>query len=114
MRVTSSLWVSAFIRRVSAEGAYVTVISSGAEGAGAIFIVVNNLQGELSLYGPAPQSFFETDKPDERCFCLSVGDISQQEIDQKLESERRFDPDIWVIEVEDRLGRPFIDIVEDI
>ena len=99
---------------MSAEGAYVTVISSGAEGAGAIFIVVNNLQGELSLYGPAPQSFFETDKPNERCFYLSLGDISQQEIDQKLESERRFDPDIWVIEVEDRLGRPFIDIVEDL
>lgn len=38
---------------------------------------------------------------------------SQGEIDQKISRERSFDPDIWLVEIEDRLARSFIDTVID-
>lgn len=40
-----------------------------------------------------------------------VGPAPEEErvVDQKLERQAKFDPDLWVIEVEDREGRPFLD-----
>jgi hypothetical protein len=30
-----------------------------------------------------------------------------------LQRELRFDPDLWIIEAEDRLGRHFLDLAKD-
>jgi hypothetical protein len=30
-------------------------------------------------------------------------------LDRRLEKEARFDPDVWIVEVEDRAGRHFLD-----
>ncbi len=110
MRVTSSLWVGAFVRRCYAEGATAVVTRRGAEEAGAIFIVVDRLNGDGDLYGPAPQSVFEEDKPSDRIFqLLATG--GQPAISDRIEREARFDPDLWVIAVEDRDGRVFLDTV---
>jgi len=113
MRVTSSLWVSALIRRAQSEGAFATVVHKGAAEAGAVFVCVNDLDNNLALYGPAPQMLYDAGRPSERQFeCLLMGQ-SQGEIDQKISRERSFDPDIWLVEIEDRLARSFIDTVID-
>ncbi|HEV7283535.1 MAG TPA: DUF1491 family protein, partial [Kaistia sp.] len=41
MRVTSGLWVAAYIRRAFVEGAFAAVVRRGSEEAGAIFVVVD-------------------------------------------------------------------------
>ncbi len=113
MRVTSSIWIAAHIRRSQSEGAFATVVHKGAEEAGAIFVVVNDLAGNLTLYGPAPQILYDAGAPSERQFeCLIQGQ-SQSDIDEKIRRERSFDPDIWVLEIEDRLARSFIDTIVD-
>lgn len=111
-RLRSDIWVAALLRRAQVEGAYATLRRRGAEQAGAIFIVVNCLDGRHQLYGPAPQMAFETDETD-RLFIQVLSDATSVMIDERLESEFRFDPDCWVIEVEDRQERPFAEIMPE-
>lgn len=112
-RVKSALWVSALLRRARAEAAFATVINKGEESAGAIFIVVSNMQGQVSLLGPAPQLFLDSDKASERHFEWLIQSGSEDEARARIEREKSFDPDIWVVEIEDREMRPFVqEIVE--
>ena len=112
MRLTSALFVSAQIRRCFAEGASAVVVRRGAEEAGAIFIIVDRLDGTVDLYGPAPQTAFDSDRPTDRLFQRIAERSDNDAVSTRLEKETRFDPDIWVIAIEDRDGRAFIDIVE--
>lgn len=104
MRVTSDLWVSALLRRVQSAGGFGAVPRRGASEAGAIFIVSRSRLGEVTLYGPAPQVAYEEGKPQERGFSKMLGPADDAAIEARLEKERRFDPDLWVVEIE--TGRP--------
>ena len=55
MRLTSDMWVAAYVRRCNVEGVFAAVRRRGAKEAGAIFIKVTRLDGTADLYGPAPQ-----------------------------------------------------------
>ncbi|HZD91591.1 MAG TPA: DUF1491 family protein, partial [Pseudolabrys sp.] len=86
----------------------------GADEAGAVFIKVSRLDGTAVLYGPAPQSAFDEDEVSERLFTAAVGGaapVPETEIEARLTREINFDPDLWVVEVEDRAGRHFLDRV---
>ena len=111
MRVTSSLWVGAYVRRCFAEGAFAAVARRGAEEAGAIFVIVDRLSGSADLYAPAPQTSFEDSRPSERLFQCVAADEPLDAVNARIEREARFDPDLWVIAVEDRDGRAFLDTV---
>jgi hypothetical protein len=113
MRLKSAIWVSAYIRRCHVEGAFAVVRHRGAEEAGAIFIKLNRLDGTAELYGPAPQSAFDDARPADRLFspCIAPQPAPETKIEERLTRELRFDPDAWVIEVEDRAGRHFLDQV---
>jgi hypothetical protein len=112
MRLKSGIWVAAYLRRVQVEGLAAVVRRRGADEAGAVFIVVNRLDGRASLYGPAPQSAFDSSQPPERLFSAMIGGAEpapEAEVEARLSREIRFDPDIWIIELEDRAGRHFLD-----
>jgi hypothetical protein len=112
MRLKSSIWVSAYLRRCDVEGAFAAVRRRGAEEAGAIFIKLNRLDGTGTLFGPAPQSMFEEARPADRLFTALVGGATpaaDADIEARLTREIRFDPDVWIVEVEDRKGRHFLD-----
>jgi hypothetical protein len=111
MRLKSAIWVSAYLRRSRDEGAFPAVRQRGAEEAGAIFIKVNRLDGTADLFGPAPQTAFDEDKPIDRAFTRALGDapLPDAKVEERLAQEIRFDPDIWIIEVEDRAGRHFLE-----
>ncbi|MEO8667569.1 MAG: DUF1491 family protein [Bauldia sp.] len=113
MRVTSAFWVGAYIRRCYGAGAIATVARHGAEEAGAILVVVDWLDGTADLFVPAPQSFFDDSKPADRRFQRVVTRSGREAIAERIGKEERFDPDLWVIEIEDRQGRSFLDLVED-
>ena len=100
MRVTTDFWVSALLKRSFSTGGFAAVVKRGSPEAGAIFVVVRNRFGETVLFGPAPQTSYDTAKPDERHFSrLDVGEDGAA-VDARLEKEKRFDPDIWVVEIE--------------
>ncbi|AXS39938.1 DUF1491 family protein [Breoghania sp. L-A4] len=113
MRLTSEFWVGAYVRRCFGEGAMAAVARRGAKEAGAIFVIVNRLDGTVDYYAPAPQSYFDSDDgPGERKFEKRLAAAPEAEATAKLEREKAMDPDFWVVEVEDRAGRCFLDVVE--
>lgn len=112
MRLKSGIWVAAYVRRCHIEGAFAAVRRRGADEAGAIYIKINRLDGTGTLYGPAPQAVFDEAQPSGRIFTVIVGreaPVPEANIETRIVREIGFDPDIWVIEVEDRAGRHFLD-----
>ncbi|MCC6946894.1 MAG: DUF1491 family protein [Bradyrhizobiaceae bacterium] len=112
MRLKSAIWVAAYVRRSHLEGAFAVVRRRGAEEAGAIFIKVSRLDGTAALYAPAPQSAFEEARPGERLFVPVLRDTygTEAEVEARLAREMKFDPDVWIVEVEDRRGRHFLEL----
>ncbi|PCH46699.1 MAG: hypothetical protein COC23_03580 [Hyphomicrobiales bacterium] len=110
MRVTSQFWVSALCRRVSGQGAFAAVVRSGSSEAGTIFVITTKLDGFSSLWGPAPQSFYDDEQRGTRQFEVLLLDVEDGEISSRIESEARFDSDIWVVEIEDKMGRDFLSL----
>jgi hypothetical protein len=113
MRLKSAIWVSAYIRRCMIEGAYAVVRRRGAEEAGAIFVKIERLDGTSDLFGPAPQTEFDEARPGDRAFvaCLRAQPRPNDDVEKYISRQIEFDPDIWLVEVEDRLGRNFLDRV---
>jgi hypothetical protein len=113
MRLKSALWVSAYVRRCHVEGVFAVIRRRGAEEAGAIFIKVNRLDDTADVYGPAPQSAFEEEHPVDRAFSPAMRTMPAPDAEAEacLARQVRFDPDLWIIETEDRAGRHFLDRV---
>jgi hypothetical protein len=111
MRLKSAIWVAAYLRRCNIEGAFAAVRRHGAEEAGAIFIKINRLDGSAELFGPAPQSAFDEAQPSDRAFSPSLKDqpVPEAKVEERIAREVKFDSDVWVLEVEDRAGRHFLD-----
>lgn len=112
-RVTSALWVAALVRRCNGEGAFAVVARRGAEEAGAIAVVIDRLDGRADLYLPAPQTAFDEDVIADRLFQRVVAEGDRTAIGERLEREKRFDPDLWVVDIEDREGRAFFDLARE-
>jgi hypothetical protein len=112
MRLKSGIWVAAYVRRCHIEGAFAAVRRRGADEAGAVYIKINRLDGSGQLFGPAPQAVFDDANPAGRIFTAILGaaaPVPEADIESRLAREIRYDPDIWIIEVEDRAGRHFLD-----
>jgi hypothetical protein len=100
MRLTTDFWVSALLRRVFGAGGFAAVVKRGAMEAGAVFVLSRDRLGEVTLFGPAPQTAYDTARPDDRLFARIEGLDGAAAIDARLEREKRFDPDIWIVEIE--------------
>jgi hypothetical protein len=113
MRLKSGIWVAAYLRRCQIEGAQAVLRRRGADEAGAVFIKVSRLDGTAEVYGPAPQSAFDEAQPADRAFVRSLRANRATEADAEayLARQIKFDPDIWIVEIEDRAGRNFLDTV---
>lgn len=102
MRLTSEFWVSAYIRAAQAAGDFAVLRKRGATEAGAIFIIVDDMKGNVSLFGPAPQAGL--DDVSDRTFECLLEASDPLTINDRLEKEKRFDPDFWVVEREAHSG----------
>ncbi|RJT33461.1 DUF1491 family protein [Mesorhizobium waimense] len=100
MRVTTDLWVSALLRRVFGAGGFAAVVKRGAAEAGAVFVLARSRLGEIALFGPAPQTSYDSARPDDRFFTLLGSGDDATVLDARLEREKKFDTDIWVVEIE--------------
>ena len=113
MRLKSGIWVAAYLRRCQIEGAQALLRRRGADEAGAVFIKVSRLDGTAEVFGPAPQSAFDEARPADRAFtrCLKLQPASEADAEAYLVRQLKFDPDVWIVEVEDRAGRHFLDTI---
>lgn len=109
MRLKSEIWVSAYLRRCQAEAVPVVVVRRGNAEAGAIFISVDRLDGTVCLFGPAPAGLAGGNEDRRWVRCLDGGAATSQDVSLYLARQLEFDPDLWILEVEDRAGRHFLD-----
>ena len=102
-RLTARFWVDAYLSRLRLSEIPAFVTSHGDDTAGAILVKLNTLDGQARAFT--------------RSFDLMTGDRNWSElasgpeadVDHSIAAQRRFDPDLWVIEVEDRAGRHLLD-----
>jgi hypothetical protein len=116
MRLRADIWVAAYIRRCEIEGAFAVLRRRGAAEAGAIFVKLDRLDGRVALFAPAPQSeLAEAERGVERLWRRAHKEewIEPAEVERRLAREVNFDPDLWIIEVEDRNGLPRLDLASD-
>jgi hypothetical protein len=78
-----------------------------------VFIKVSKLDGTAEVYGPAPQSTFDEARPADRAFirALKTKDATEADAEAYLARQIKFDSDVWIVEVEDRAGRNFLETV---
>jgi hypothetical protein len=101
--LSSDLWVSALIRRAEIGGAFATVSRKGDARAGTVIVkVFNTSTRQARLYSEA----FGTDG--ERLWMQPVESEFESELDAYLQRQSGYDPDLWIVEIEDRQGRHFI------
>ncbi|MEZ6024259.1 MAG: DUF1491 family protein, partial [Hyphomonadaceae bacterium] len=98
----TEFWVSALIRRAQIEGAFAGVVRKGDPDAGAVLVKVATLDGKARLYGPARNGEGERIWLD-----LSAGTLGDEEraVDAHAHKRADTDPDLWVVEIEDKRGR---------
>ena len=102
-RVTSDFWVSAYLGRLSGEGIFAHVSAKGDPTAGAVAVKVATMCGQASLW---VRSY---DGEGNRVWTCLHEDADEPEVDAALERQRKFDRDLWVIEVEDPRGRHLLE-----
>jgi hypothetical protein len=109
MRLKSEIWVKAYLRRCRVAGADALLVRRGDEDAGAIYVKVSRLDGTATLFGPAPAGLDEAREDRLWQPCLKGVPVAETEADAFLQRQVSFDYDIWIVAVEDRAGRHFLD-----
>jgi|TARA_B100001142_G_scaffold321997_1_gene369589 hypothetical protein len=103
IRLTSQLWVQSYLTRLRLKEIPAFVTLKGDLTAGSIFIKINTLDG----YAKAFHKSFDVGHSIRSWIILCEG--YETHVDEKLEQEKTYDPDIWIIEVEDKQGRSLLD-----
>ena len=107
MLISTDVWVSALIRRAQLAGASAVITRKGDARAGAVLVkAYDTLNRTARLYT-------ETVSLDgERLWIQPHPEAFESELDAYAARQADYDPDIWVVEIEDREGRHFL--VEDV
>ncbi|MBU2992613.1 DUF1491 family protein [Octadecabacter sp. 1_MG-2023] len=102
-RLTSDLWVSAYLTRLRLVEIPAFVVRKGDATAGSVLVKLNTLDGNARAF----QRQFDLMSGDREWVTLAEG--PEPDVDASLDKQAGFDPDLWVIEVEDRQGRHLLD-----
>jgi len=103
MRLTADIWVSAYLTRLRLQEIPAFVVAKGDATAGAVLVKLNTLDGQACCY----QRSFDLMTGERQWMVLAQG--SEADVDASVSKQRSFDPDLWVIEVEDKQGRHLLD-----
>ncbi|MWB76464.1 DUF1491 family protein [Pseudooceanicola sp. 216_PA32_1] len=103
MRLITSIWVSAYLTRLRQENIPAYVIAHGDDTAGAVLVKVSTLDGKAASYTRA----FDPGTGQRGWTSLVSG--PESEVDAAIHRQRGYDPDLWVIEIEERTGRHLLD-----
>jgi hypothetical protein len=102
-RLTTGFWVSAYLNRLRLADIPVYVTAKGDATAGAVVVKSATLDGHARAF----QRSFDLVTGGRAWVVLADG--PEAEVDALLSRQRVRDPDLWVIEVEDRQGRTLLD-----
>lgn len=102
-RLTADVWVAAYLTRLRLSDIPVFVVKKGDPTAGAVLIKLNTLDGNAVAF----QRQF--DLMSDRREWVELANGPERDVDDVLGRQRGYDPDLWILEVEDRAGRTLLD-----
>ncbi|MEM9523695.1 MAG: DUF1491 family protein [Pseudomonadota bacterium] len=102
IRLTAHFWVQAYLARLRLDGIPAFVVAKGEPTAGAVLVKLNMLNGSARCY----QRSFDPSRG--RRIWMTLAEGKEDDVDASLHRQREIDPDLWIIEVEDRRGRHFL------
>lgn len=103
MRLKAEIWVAAYLTRLRLADIPAFIVAHGDDTGGAVLVKLNTLNGQARLF----QRSFDIMSGARAWVTLSEGD--ERTVDATIARQRSFDPDLWVIEVEDRAGRHLLE-----
>ena len=98
-RLTARFWVDAYLAQLRVYDIPAFVVAHGDDTGGAVLVKLATLDGNAQLF----QKSFDLISGERTWVEMTSG--QEQEVDASISRQRSFDPDLWVIEVEDRQGR---------
>lgn len=103
-RLKAGIFVRALIRRAEVAGASAYVAKKGVEESGAVFIKIIRADRSSLVLSQARRG------EGDLVWLKPLGDTTDDEkANAYFAKQMKFDPDLWIVEIEDREGRPFVD-----
>ncbi len=103
-RLKAGIFVRALIRRAEVEGASAFIVRKGNEEAGAIILRVATLDGSSLVLNQARMG------DGDLVWARPLGEmVPDAKAAEWCDKQVKFDPDLWIVEIEDRQGRAFVD-----
>ncbi|MFK7763409.1 MAG: DUF1491 family protein [Roseobacter sp.] len=102
-RLTSKFWVDAYLTRLRLEGVPAFVVAHGDDTAGSVLVKLNTLDGLARLF----QRSYNLLEDQRDWTVLAEG--GDRDVEEAIVRQRQHDPDLWVVEVEDKAGRHLLD-----
>jgi hypothetical protein len=99
-RLPTGLWVMAHIRAADSQGVPMMVLRKGEPGRGTVILKINRLDGRFTV-------LVQVREKERLSWSRGTGaePVDEAVADAYIARQLRYDPDVWVIEVEDRQGR---------
>ena len=110
MSVKTEIWVKAHLRRCFAAGLTGVVARRGAAEAGTVFVRVALAAGTARLLAPAAGPAYDEEGRRRWEFPLGEEPLKQDEVDRFLERQMAYDPDIWILDIDDPGGTGLLDL----
>lgn len=102
-RLATDFWIAAYLARLEAAAIPAYLSAKGDKTAGAVAVKVATMDGRASVftrvYGPEG----------ERIWAPLAAAAPESEADEALARQRKFDPDLWIVEIEDPKGRTLLE-----
>lgn len=102
-RLTADFWVRAYLTRLRLADIPAFITAKGDPTSGAVLVKLATLDGWASAF----QRSFDLMTGNRAWIVLAEGE--ERDVDTAVARQRSYDPDLWVIEIEDRAGRTLLD-----
>lgn len=102
-RLTAEFWVRAYLRRLEMAMIPAYLTARGDAQAGAVLVRVDLLDGRAKAF----HRIYDPLAGARHWDLLAEG--AEAEVGAAIARQRRYDPDLWVIEIEDRTGRTLLE-----
>lgn len=102
-RLTARFWVEAYLARLRLADIPAYVTAKGDAQAGSVLVKLATLDGRARAF----HRIYDLLEDARRWDTLAEG--AEAEVDAAIARQRGYDPDLWVVEIEDRAGRTLLD-----
>lgn len=105
MGLSTGLWVNAQVRICDRAFIPATIVRHGDDDAGTVLVKINRFEEGVTVYTPAAS----LDGEPKWSRGTGPKPVSEAEADAYIERQVKYDPDAWVLEIEDRRGQYKLD-----